>query len=136
MKAIRLYLVFAVSFLAYTTIDILLWQRIFERNELWVFIPDYKTAWNTIMFSFMAVVSLALWDVKSSIWFCLAFFFSAWGGTEDVLYYVLDGREIPQYFHWLEGNTRLFGYDRISVIASAIFWQLFNLLMLFIKEKI
>lgn len=131
----RTLVLFVVSFVMYTWVDVLLWQRIFESHELWEFIPQYKRGWFMVLALVMATGAVALGDVKNSIWFVCAMWLSAWTGLEDVLYYVFDGRSLPEYYHWLEGSRLFLGYDKHSVLATAFLWQIIILSSFFWLKK-
>ena len=119
----RTLLLYIVSFILYTIVDILLWQRIFETHKLWQFIPQYKQGWFMVLILVMSTGAIALGDLKNALWFICAMWLGAWSGLGDVLYYVLDGKNLPEYYHWLEGANLFFGYDKSSVLITALFWQ-------------
>ena len=119
----RTLILFVVSFVLYTIVDILLWQRIFEIHELWEFIPQYKKGWFMVLALVMTTGAIALGDAKNAAWFICAMWLSAWTGLEDILYYVLDGKNLPEYYHWLEGSWLFLGYDRQGVLVTDFLWQ-------------
>jgi hypothetical protein len=48
----------------------------------------------------------------------------AFCGLEDVLYYLLDGKPMPDSLPWLDGNPMIYHVSRTGVIWSVVFWML------------
>jgi hypothetical protein len=46
----------------------------------------------------------------------------AFSGLEDVLYYMLDGKPMPDTLPWLEGNPMILHVSREGVIGSVSLW--------------
>jgi hypothetical protein len=64
-----------------------------------------------------------MWDAwKECIYFLLALFIGAFSGLEDVLYYVLDKRPMPESLPWLKDNPMIYTSSRSGVISSIVFW--------------
>ena len=120
-------LVVALGF--YALSDILLWQRIFEAHDLSMFDPEYQTGHVAILVGMMALGAVLLLDSGLwALWFQGALYTLAFGGAEDILYYWLDGRQIPGVLPWLDRSRLIFvrpqGGDvtSLELLASAIFW--------------
>lgn len=105
----RVLVALAVGFLAYTGVDILIWQRIFEAqhvNNVPGFIAQYHDGYALVLAGFIAngvlLIGRRLWPW--ALWYGAAFFTLAMSGLEDALYYVLDGKPIPAALPWLDAN--------------------------------
>ena len=99
----KLVLAVVVSIIFYTLADILIWQRIFEANELWLGIGIYHKGWQMMLYGLMAsgaILLLPRW--RQSVVFSVSLYTLAHSGLSDVLYYWLDGRAIPELLPWLD----------------------------------
>src|SRR2546430_16144720 len=86
----------------YALSDILLWQRIFEAHQLSMFDSQYQTGHVAILVGMMGVGAVLLLDAGVwALWYEGALYTIAFGGGADVLYYWLDGRQIPAVLPWL-----------------------------------
>lgn len=105
MKAL---LAFLVAFTSYVLVDIHIWQRIFETNEAWNFADQYHFGWK-IMFWGLVLLGfiLLLPDWKSSLIYSFTMWVTSVNGTEDLFYYLLDGRGLPLHLHWLDSSTKI-----------------------------
>ncbi len=113
----------AFALLFYTGTDILIWQRIFEADQMIGYANKYHTGWLFSLFGYATIGILLMWGVwKDCVYFLTALFISAFSGLEDVLYYVLDQKPMPHSLPWLNSNPMIFDSSRIGVIGSALFW--------------
>lgn len=112
-----------IALLCYTVTDILIWQRIFEANQMTDFAPTYHAGWLVSLFGYAMMGLLLMWGVwKDCLYFLLSLFISAFSGMEDVLYYFLDRKPMPHELPWLDNNPMIFDISRNGVIGSAFFW--------------
>jgi len=109
--------------------DILLWQRIFEANGLWMFDADYQTGHVAILIGMLGVGGVLMVDSGFwALWFGGALYTMAFGGVEDVMYYCLDGQSIPAVLPWLDRSRLIFvrpiagDVTSAELLASAAFW--------------
>ncbi len=115
----------AVGIVCYAVTDILVWQRIFEANQMVGFAGRYHTGWVVSLAGYAAVGIILLSDRwKDCLYFLAALSVGAFSGLEDVLYYVLDGKPIPAYLPWLDSNPFIYGSSRTGLITSVLFWSL------------
>lgn len=123
MTKLRPLLAAAMALVFYAVTDILVWQRIFETNQMTGFANSYHTGWIVSLAGYATVgVILMLDHWKDCLYFLLALFIGAFSGLEDLLYYVLDGKPIPASLPWLAGNPLIYGNSRAGLIASVVFW--------------
>lgn len=113
----------------YALSDILLWQRIFDANRLWMFDDQYQTGHVVMLVALMAVGGLLLVDSGLwALWYLGALYTTAFGGVADVLYYWLDGRSIPKVLPWLDRSRLIFirpldgDVTSVELLVSAGFW--------------
>jgi hypothetical protein len=115
----------AAGLFFYALSDVLLWQRIFEKNDLFQFDMQYQSGHISTLVALIAVGVVLLWDSALwAIWYAAAFYTLAFSGLEDVLYYWLDGHSIPASCPWLNNNPFILfkpagGW---SLAASALLW--------------
>jgi hypothetical protein len=109
----------------YALSDILLWQRIFEEHGLYRFDGQYQTGHVAVLVGLIAVGMVLLYDAGPwAIWYGLALYTLAYSGLEDVLYYILDSRPIPNLLPWLDEN-RLILFKPVThggLLASSALW--------------
>ena len=125
MKKIKYLLAVVVAIWFYARIDILIWQRIFERNSLYEYgIGIYHWGWLQALFGFMVIGAVLFApDWRKVIGYPITLAVLAYSGLEDVLYYWLDGREIPATLPWLNGNPMiLHPVTNTNLVISAAFW--------------
>lgn len=123
MAKFRPLLAVAVALVFYGVSDILVWQRIFEANQMVGYANSYHTGWIVSLAGYAALGVILLSDRwQDCVYFLLALFIGAFSGLEDVLYYVLDGKPIPDLLPWLEGNPLIYASSRAGVISSVFFW--------------
>jgi hypothetical protein len=123
MGRFRAPLAALIALVFYTATDILVWQRIFESNQLIEYAGSYHLGW-FISLAGYAVVGVAIMSDrwKDCLFFLTALLIGAYSGLEDILYYVLDRRPMPEALPWLSGNPLIFAVSREGVIASVAFW--------------
>jgi hypothetical protein len=105
--------------------DILIWQRIFEANELWELgIGVYHWGWVNALFGFMALGAILFHpNLRRMITFPLSLAVLAFSGLEDILYYWLDGRSLPAELPWLNSNPLLIRpVTAERLLVSALLW--------------
>jgi hypothetical protein len=123
MKKHRPIITAVIALLFYTVTDILIWQRIFEANQMTYYANTYHTGWFVTLAGYALMGLVFMWGSwKECLYFLAALFIGAFSGLEDILYYVLDGKTMPLYLPWLNPNPLVFDTTRIGVIISVIFW--------------
>ena len=123
MKTFRPIFAALIAIFFYTVTDILVWQRVFETNELVKYANTYHTGWFVSLAGYATIGIILMWDAwKECIYFLLALFVGAFSGLEDVLYYVLDKRPMPESLPWLKDNPMIYTSSRSGVISSVVFW--------------
>ena len=123
MKTFRPIFAALIAIIFYTATDILVWQRVFETNELVKYANTYHTGWFVSLAGYATIGIILMWDAwKECIYFLLALFIGAFSGLEDVLYYVLDKRPMPESLPWLKDNPMIYTSSRTGVISSVVFW--------------
>jgi hypothetical protein len=124
----RFWLALAIALFFYTKIDILIWQRIFEEHRLTnLGIGVYHWGWLQSLFGFMLLGTLACYpDWRRMVTFPISLAILAFSGSEDVLYYWLDGKNIPPVLPWLNSNPLIIKPVTVDhLLISAVFWILF-----------
>lgn len=125
MKKYRPVIAAAMALLFYTFADILIWQRIFETNQMVQYATIYHTGWFVSLAGYAIMGVILMWDAwKDCLYFLTSLFVGAFSGLEDVLYYLLDGKPMPDTLPWLEGNPMIYHVSRIGVIGSVSFWMM------------
>lgn len=123
MKRHRPIITAVIALLFYTVTDILIWQRIFEANEMTHYANTYHIGWFVSLAGYALMGLIFMWGSwKECLYFLSALFVGAFSGLEDVLYYVLDGKHMPPYLPWLERNPLVFDTTRAGVLISVAFW--------------
>jgi hypothetical protein len=123
MKRHRPIITALIALLFYTITDILIWQRIFEANQMTYFADTYHTGWFVTLAGYALMGLVFMWGSwKECLYFLTALFVGAFSGLEDVLYYVLDGKLMPAYLPWLYRNPLIFETTRGGVLFSVLFW--------------
>ena len=139
MKKFRPIFAALIAIIFYSATDILVWQRVFETNELVKYANTYHTGWFVSLAGYATIGIILMWDAwKECIYFLLALFIGAFSGLEDVLYYVLDKRPMPESLPWLKDNPMIYTSSRSGVISSVVFWLgalVILYIMLFIWQK-
>jgi len=125
MKKYRPVLAAALALTFYTFADILIWQRIFETNQMVQYASIYHTGWFVSLAGYAILGVVLMWgEWKDVVYFLISLFVGAFSGLEDVLYYILDGKPMPDVLPWLEGNPMILHVSRAGVIGSVLFWLL------------
>ncbi|MDQ2693741.1 MAG: hypothetical protein M3Y68_17015 [Chloroflexota bacterium] len=125
MKKYRPVLAAALALLFYTFADILIWQRIFETNQMVHYASIYHTGWFVSLAGYAILGIVFMWGAwKDCAYYLIALFVGAFSGLEDVLYYLLDGKPMPESLPWLEDNPMIFHVSREGVIGSVTLWLL------------
>lgn len=123
MNKHRPILAAAMALLFYTLADILIWQRIFETNQMIEYASIYHTGWFVSLAGYAIIGIILMWgEWKNCLYFLTSLFVGAFSGLEDVLYYLLDGKPMPDMLPWLEGNPLIYHVSRAGVIGSVAFW--------------
>jgi hypothetical protein len=125
MKKYRPTIAAALALIFYTFADILIWQRIFETNQMIEYASIYHTGWFVSLAGYAILGVVLLWGSwKDCVYYLISLFVGAFSGLEDVLYYILDGKPMPASLPWLDGNPMIYHVSRTGVIWSVIFWML------------
>ena len=131
MKNYRTVIATIIALFFYTVTDILIWQRIFEPNNMVEYADIYHTGWFVTLTGYAVMGTILLWGSwKDCLYFVTALFVAAFRGLEEVLYYALDRKPMPEALPWLDGNPMIYHSTREGVIFSVIFW-LFSLTVLY-----
>ncbi len=129
IKKYRPVITTIIALLFYTFTDILIWQRIFEANNLTRYADIYHTGWFVTLVGYATMGLLLMWGVwKDCLYFLISLFVGAFSGLEDVLYYLLDKKPLPDSLPWLSGNPLIMNVSRNGVIGSVLLW--FGILIL------
>lgn len=113
-----------IALLFYTITDILIWQRIFEANQMTQYAGKYHIGWFFTLAGYALIGVLLMWSVWKDCFYFLTFLFvGAFSGLEDVLYYLLDRKPMPYELPWLDNNPMIFHISREGVIGSVLFWM-------------
>lgn len=122
---VRFFAGLAVGVFFFTKIDILIWQRIFEAHQLWELgIGTYHQGWSFALYGFMTLGFIFFYPhYRRMVMFPLSLALLAFSGLEDVLYYWLDGRSIPNYLPWLNNNPVIIQpVTTTHLLSSAVVW--------------
>lgn len=124
MRTLKVAALSAIALLFYTWVDILIWQRVFEANKLWEYADSYHFSWLVILMGFYVVGIIALLpNIRDCVLYMASLFLGAHSGLEDILYYVMDGRTMPDKLPWLGGDPLIFHTSSTGVITSALVWM-------------
>jgi hypothetical protein len=125
MKHYRPIIAAALALIFYTIADILIWQRIFETNQMVEYASIYHTGWFVSLAGYAILGVVLLWGSwKDCVYYLTSLFVGAFCGLEDVLYYLLDGKPMPASLPWLAGNPMIYHVSREGVLWSVVFWML------------
>ena len=123
MKRLRPVITAFIALLFYTVTDILIWQRIFEANQMVEYADMYHTGWFVTLAGYALMGLVLMWGAwKDCLFFLITLFIGAFSGLEDILYYVLDGKPMPDMLPWLSNNPLIYGSSRAALIGSVLFW--------------
>lgn len=124
MKKYRPIIAAAMALLFYTFADILIWQRIFETNQMIQYADIYHRGWFVSLSGYAIIGIILMWDSwKDILYYLTALFVGAFSGLEDVLYYLLDWKAMPDALPWLDANPMIFHISRTGVIFSVVLWM-------------
>jgi hypothetical protein len=130
MKKFRPLIAAALALTFYTFADILIWQRIFETNQMVHYADIYHTGWFVSLAGYAILGVVLMWGVwRDCLYYLISLFVGAFSGLEDVLYYLLDGKPMPESLPWLEDNPMIFHVSREGVLGSALLWMMALLLL-------
>ncbi len=133
MKKYRPILAAAMALIFYSFADILIWQRIFETNQMVEYANVYHTGWFVSLAGYAIIGLILMWGTwKDCAYYLISLFVGAFCGLEDVLYYILDGKPMPESLPWLEGNPMIYHASRVGVISSVLFWMLALVVLYFV----
>jgi hypothetical protein len=133
MRKLRPILTALVALLFYTVTDILIWQRIFEANQMVEYADMYHTGWFVTLAGYALLGTIFMWGAwKDCLFFLITLFIGAFSGLEDVLYYVLDGKPMPEKLPWLSSNPLIYGDSRAALIGSVLFWMVVLVVLYFV----
>lgn len=101
---VRLCSAVGIALFFYVRADIMIWQRIFETDKLWHYAGAYHRGWYQMLLGLLAVGCLLLPSWRERILYAVTLYILAFNGTNDVLYYWLDGKAVPQTLAWLDNH--------------------------------
>ena len=123
MQKYRTVIATLIALFFYTITDILIWQRIFEANNMVGYANLYHTGWFVTLAGYAVMGTILLWGSwKDCLYFVTSLFVAAFSGLEDVLYYLLDRKPMPEALPWLASNPMIYHATREGVIISVVFW--------------
>lgn len=123
MKKYRAVLAALIALFFYTLTDIIIWQRIFEANNMVEYAHAYHIGWFISLAGYAVIGVLLMWGAwKDCFYFLSALFVGAFSGLEDILYYLLDGKPIPESLPWLANHPMIYESSRLGLIGSVLFW--------------
>lgn len=124
MKKYRPVFAAAMALLFYTFADILIWQRIFETNQMIQYADIYHRGWFVSLAGYAIIGIILMWDSwRDVLYYLTALFVGAFSGLEDVMYYLLDWKPMPAALPWLDANPMIFHISRTGVIFSVVLWM-------------
>ena len=83
----------------------------------------YHTGWFVSLAGYAILGLVLMWgDWKDCAYFLISLFVGAFSGLEDILYYILDGKPMPDMLPWLDGNPMILHVSRAGVIGSVSLW--------------
>jgi hypothetical protein len=133
MKKYRPIIATLIVTLFYTATDILIWQRIFESNQMINYADTYHTGWFVSLAGYAALGVFLLWGAwKDCIYYLTSLLVAAFSGLEDILYYLLDGKLPPHALPWLDTNPMVFDSSRLGLFASVFFWLVMLAILYFV----
>lgn len=109
----------------YALQDVLLWAKIFERDQLWQYIGIYHRGWAVLLWA--QIMAGLLWsgrDWRAGLLHGAMLYTLAHSGLEDLLYYALQLRPLPDVLPWLDqAPLILFSpVSRQNLAISALIW--------------
>lgn len=132
MRKFRPIIAALIAIFFYTITDILVWQRVFETHKLVEYADTYHTGWFVSLAGYATIGIILMWDAwKECLYFLLALSVGAFSGLEDVLYYVLDKKPLPESLPWLSNNPMIYTSSRTGLITSVLFWMVALVILYF-----
>ncbi len=123
MKKYRPILAALIALFFYTLTDIIIWQRIFEANNMSEYADTYHSGWFMSLAGYAIIGVLLMWgEWKDCLYYLSVLLVGAFSGLEDMLYYLLDRKPIPESLPWLGNNPMIYESSRLGLIASVFFW--------------
>lgn len=117
-----------VGLVFYALSDILLWQRIFEGHELFQFEYQYQSGHVATLVAMIALGMILIGWRWTALWYGAAFYTLTFSGLEDILYYWLDGHQVPLLLPWLDhGPLILFQPETVTsttLYVSTALWMI------------
>lgn len=124
MKNLRPVFLPIIALMFYVITDILIWQRVFEVNNLTQYADTYQMGWFVTLVGYALLGSILMWGAwKDILYYLISLFVLAFSGLQDLLYYILDGRPIPDTLPWLDKNPMIFDISKMGLLSSALFWM-------------
>jgi hypothetical protein len=124
MRKYRSIFATLIALFFYTVVDILIWQRVFEANNMVEYARIYHTGWFVSLAGYGLMGILLMWGAwKDCLFFITSLFVAAFSGLEDVLYYLLDRKPMPEALPWLDSNPMIYHVSRTGVLFSVLFWM-------------
>lgn len=134
----RTFLAIIVALIFYAVVDITIWQRIFETNKMFEYADQYHNGWFIMLIAEVCIGLIFLYKrIKEMIFYICSLILFAFNGTEDILYYILDGRNIPDTLPWLDDSLLILfkPVTREGLILGFIIWSFIWILIWIIIPK-
>ena len=123
----RIWIIVILELLLFALQDVMLWARIFEADQLWQYIGIYHQGWMVMLMAMALLPMFWLWPRWQQGLLHAAMLLSlAFGGLEDVLYYVLQAKPIPEGLPWLDAHPLIL-FSPVTyhnLIGSVVLWLL------------
>jgi hypothetical protein len=88
--------------------------------------------WFISLAGYAAMGVLLMWDNwKDCVYFLISLLVAAFSGLEDILYYILDGKPVPEALPWLANNPMIYHSSRTGLITSVLFWLILLVIFYF-----
>jgi len=120
----RIWLCVLAGMVLFSIQDILLWQRIFEANEMWEFVGTYHEGWFIMLWALIAMGFLWTRCWRTGLLHATMMVTLAFGGLPDVLYYWLRALPIPARLPWLDAHPLILfsPVTSINLLFSTGLW--------------
>lgn len=93
----------------------------------------YHSGWFVTLAGYALMGLVFMWGAwKDCLFFLFTLFIGAFSGLEDILYYVLDGKPLPEMLPWLSNNPLIYGNSRTNLIGSVLFWLAILVILYFV----
>ena len=121
----RVWLLVLVGLVLWSLQDILIWQVIFETDELWQYDGIYHRGWYVMLYGQIVLAFLWTWPKWGrAVLHGVMLYTLAHAGTADVLYYWLRLVPIPDVLPWLNEHPLIL-FSPVTggnLIASVAIW--------------